>query len=68
MQVGTNEPLRSQSILACNYGQEVHSLADQLQEKGYTVASVDSSLENIASQNNTRPFVILSALSNEGHQ
>jgi len=56
------------TTIALLYGQEVNSLAAQLQAKGYTVASVESSLEDIAAQNNTRAFEVMNALAGDTHQ
>ncbi|SHO46428.1 DUF4405 domain-containing protein [Desulfopila aestuarii] len=50
------------TTVASLYGQEVNSLAEQLQAKGYIIASVDNTLEEIAAQNNTRAFEVMNAL------
>lgn len=39
------------STIAILYGQETDALVKQLQAKGYTIASVDNTLEDIARQN-----------------
>lgn len=40
------------STIAALYGQEAGSLVEQLQDKGFTIAGADSTLEDIARQNN----------------
>lgn len=58
-------PLTTVALL---YDQEVNSLAAQLQAKGYTVASFENSLEDIAAQNNTRAFDVMTALAGDTNQ
>jgi hypothetical protein len=55
-------PLTTVALL---YGQDVNSLALQLQAKGYTVASVDDTLEDIAAQNDTRAYEVMNALAGD---
>jgi hypothetical protein len=40
------------STIAILYGQKADTLVEQLQDKGYTIAGVDNTLEEIARQNN----------------
>ena len=40
------------STIAILYGQETDTLVEQIQGKGYAIASIDNTLEDIARQNN----------------
>lgn len=53
------------TTIALLYGKEVNSLAEQLQAKGFTVASVENTLEEIATQNNTQALEIMSIIAVE---
>lgn len=53
------------STIAILYGLETDALVEQLQGKGYTIASADNSLEEIARKNSIQAEKIISLIANQ---